>query len=92
MLNFQNEKEVMLVREVYKYCMIEREKKKGNNPYKNTIWEKLRDEYYYKRIYMGVCDFAEYDVWHYSRHFGYWVYYTTKENFDVLTSFLNREV
>ena len=81
---------IMIVREIYKHCIAIHIKGR-NNPYRLT-WEKLRDGYWYKKVYCGVCDFGEYDVWRYNRRLGYWEIHTTKGDLDVLSSFEGREV
>ena len=81
----------MLLPEVYKHCVVERIKKKGNNLYKAT-WVDLKDkQYYHRKIYMGLCDFDEYEVWRYNHNLEVWEYHSQKTDFDVLSSFLARE-
>lgn len=79
----------MLVSEVYKHCVIVKEK--GKSGPIGSIWEKLSDTLRYRKIYMGLCNFEEYDVWRYNPHLEVWEYHSQKTDFDVLTSYLNRE-
>ena len=77
--------------EIFKHCVIIKEK--GKSGPIGSIWEKLSDTVMYRKIYMGRCgESIPYEKWYYNPRVDLWEYHSEKTDFDVLSSFLTREV